>query len=136
MRPEIAVDPLRRCVPLPRRTVGEQCLQLLTTAPVEPSCSVGIGPPSGRAAHVAGPTIPSTVSPAPCWNCSTAVSSCGPKTPSTVSPGLGVRRSARSNRFTASPGRLGLLWVVPDWPLVPSENDLRWGRGLNLPLLG
>jgi hypothetical protein len=77
--------------------------KLLTTAPVEPSCSVGIGPPSGKAAHVAAPTIPSTVNPAPCWNCLTAVSSCGPKTPSTVSPGLGVGRSARSNRFTASP---------------------------------
>jgi hypothetical protein len=61
---------------------------LMTTAPAEPSCSVGIGPPSGRAAHVAGSTIPSTVNPAPCWNCLTVVSSFGPKTSSTVSPGI------------------------------------------------
>jgi hypothetical protein len=109
--------------------------KLLTTAPVEPSCSVGIGPPSGRAVHVTGPTIPSTVSPAPCWNCFTAVSSCGPKTPSTVSPRSGVRRSARSNRFTASPVAPRLLWVVPDWPCVPSEKDFRWDE-FNLPSLG
>ena len=29
MRPEIAVDPLRRCVPLTGRAVGEQCLQAI-----------------------------------------------------------------------------------------------------------
>ena len=75
----------------PGAPFGSNVCKLLTTAPVEPSCSVGIGLPSGGAAHAAGPTIPSTVNPAPCWNCLTAVSSFGPKTPSTVSPRSGVR---------------------------------------------
>ena len=59
--------------PLPGAPLVSNVCKLLTTAPVEPSCSVGIGPPSGKAAHVAGPTIASTVSPAPCWNCLTGL---------------------------------------------------------------
>ena len=104
--------------------------KLSTTDPVEPSCSVGIGPPSGRAAQVTGPTIPSTVSPAPCWNCLTAVSTCGPKTPSTVSPGLGVRRSARSNRFTASPVAPRLIVGCPGLAMRSLSSR---GRGLTCP---
>ena len=39
--------------------------RLLTTGPPDPSSSVGIGPPSGRAFHVSGPTMPSGARPAP-----------------------------------------------------------------------
>ena len=38
-----------------------------------PPCRrVGMGPPSGRASQVCGPTIPSTVRPCPCWKVLTA----------------------------------------------------------------
>jgi len=69
------------CSTAPGAPLVSNVCKLLTTAPVEPSCSVGIGPPSGRAAHVAGPTIPSIVNPAPCWNRLTAVSTFGLRTP-------------------------------------------------------
>ena len=84
-----------------------------TTGPEDPTCSNGIGPPSGSAFHVLGPTMPSTTRPAPCWNCLTALAVAGPNTPSTTSPGSGVRRSARWARRTTSPVA---PWRMVGWP--------------------
>jgi hypothetical protein len=48
--------------------------RLETTAPDDPSDNVGIGPPSGKAFQVNGPTMPSAVSPEPLWKNFTAAS--------------------------------------------------------------
>src|SRR4029079_6075660 len=83
--------------------------RLLTTSPLDPSLRVGIGPPSGSAFQVSGPTTPSTVSPALSWNSLTAVSVWGSKVPLIVMPRFGVRRNARCRRRTLLPLVPGMI---------------------------
>ena len=108
--PSIAPGVVFHCPDAP--LVSTRC-RLRTTSPVDPTFKVGIGLPSGRAAQVAGPTIPSTTKPAPSWKSLTAVSVFGPNTPSTARPGSGVRRKARCTLRTTSPVAPGAIVGCP-----------------------
>jgi hypothetical protein len=113
VRAEDAVNRAGGRVPLPGRPVGETRCRLRTTSPLDPSVKVGIGLPFGRAAQVAGPTMPSMTKPAPSWKSLTAVSVFGPNTPSTARPRSGVRRKARCTLRTTSPVAPGAIVGCP-----------------------
>ena len=108
--PSIAPGVVFHCPDAP--LVSTRC-RLRTTSPADPTFKVGIGLPSGRAAQVAGPTMPSTTKPAPSWNSLTAVSVFGPNTPSTARPRSGVRRKARCTLRTTSPVAPGAIVGCP-----------------------
>jgi len=108
--PSIAPGVVFHCPDAP--LVSTRC-RLRTTSPVDPTFKVGMGLPSGRAAQVAGPTMPSTTKPAPSWKSLTAVSVFAPNTPSTARPGSGVRRKARCTLRTTSPVAPGAIVGCP-----------------------
>jgi hypothetical protein len=118
----------------PDAPLERTCCRLRTTAPVEPSLSVGMGAPLGRAAQVSSPTTPSTAKPAPCWNSLTAVSVAG-KLPSTITALIfGPEHHCQIGRFLRQPIRFRGR-ISSECPLF-FATFLTRVRHSNLPLSG